>query len=740
MSANANSNQLENCFLGWNKNESPETLCEIIRQLTSFSSQLKKPNQISHEIFSNIITVLTQILNKWLALSEQEIRLFKSITDLLSTMITAIDEQNVAAFKHLLLTKPFIKSISAFLEHILPKLSTVNCDVVEGVSKLLFMLDILQYDRPDITDDENLLTLLDPVMKCICSINYFTILTNLTASTTLTIQEEFLVITCSYYFSRYRGIYAEKLTNKLGDIMLKRFEQVLCQLTQTVSNWNESMMKAVQYISYVLRRFGEFDSTRKRLNGHLKIIDSIMMILNSSHLHHQVLKQEQNVETTLIYTAIWVLSSLENDSELTAYIKANHNTQTFMTLTNAKYKPIQTYAYKILAVVMNEDDIKQSDDPGKITTVFIDFIKQAVDSQFQSSPGGKLTSLLYSLRALVQHDQIKREIVTQEGIHLLIKCATDSKFNVFNIQQRALEIIWSMTFLDSAAIELRDASNHQFISYLKAIISSNSSNVRRHEAAVGIIWKLKNKADFSIATAEKTTSNEEYDIMLSYSHQDKELCYKIHKYLIDKQLRVWLDRDHMYGSTIQAMANAIEKSKCVLLCMSELYKTSPSCQSEAEFAHKTRRPIIPIIMREKYRPDGWLSFIAGSRIYIDYPKLGFQPACDKLIEDIHKQKSSTPLNHQHEPPLPLTSNTSCVQQWSYADVLHFIDGANLSAMKPLLGKVDGQELFELYKMCELNSQQMYESLKTELFTLNNEILPINVYLRFINQLRKEVNG
>ncbi|CAF1163458.1 unnamed protein product, partial [Didymodactylos carnosus] len=146
-------------------------------------------------------------------------------------------------------------------------LSTVNCDIVEGVSKLLFMLyDILQYNRPDITDDENLLTLLDPVMKCICSINYFTILTNLKASTTLTIQEEFLVITCPHYFSRYRGIYAEKLMNKLGDTMLKRFEQVLCQLTQTVSNWNESMMKAVQYISYVLREFGRFDPTRKRLN------------------------------------------------------------------------------------------------------------------------------------------------------------------------------------------------------------------------------------------------------------------------------------------------------------------------------------------------------------------------------------------------------------------------------------------------------------------------------------------
>ncbi|CAF1545869.1 unnamed protein product [Didymodactylos carnosus] len=280
----------------------------------------------------------------------------------------------------------------------LPKLSTVNCDVIDGVSKLLFIFDILQYGRPDIIDDKNLLTLLDPIMKYICSINYFTILTNLEATETLTVQEEFLVITCPNYFSLYLGIYAERLTNELGDTMLKRFEQVLCQLTQTVSKWNEATMKAVQYISYVLRRFGEFNSTRQRLNGHLKIIDSLMIILNSSYLQIQVLKQEQNVETALIYAVIWVLSPLGDDLELTAYIKTNYNTQTFMTLTDAKYKPIRTYAYTILAFVMSEDDIKQLDDPGKITAVFIDFIKQAIDSQFQLSPGGKLKNLLESLR------------------------------------------------------------------------------------------------------------------------------------------------------------------------------------------------------------------------------------------------------------------------------------------------------------------------------------------------------
>jgi len=48
-----------------------------------------------------------------------------------------------------------------------------------------------------------------------------------------------------------------------------------------------------------------------------------------------------------------------------------------------------------------------------------------------------------------------------------------------------------------------------------------------------------------------TNSTEErtfqYDIMISYCHADKELTYKIHKFLVDQGLKVWIDLDNMYG-------------------------------------------------------------------------------------------------------------------------------------------------------------------------------------------------
>ncbi len=46
------------------------------------------------------------------------------------------------------------------------------------------------------------------------------------------------------------------------------------------------------------------------------------------------------------------------------------------------------------------------------------------------------------------------------------------------------------------------------------------------------------------STEERTF---EYDIMISYCHADKELTYKIHKFLVERGFKIWIDLDNMYG-------------------------------------------------------------------------------------------------------------------------------------------------------------------------------------------------
>ena len=62
------------------------------------------------------------------------------------------------------------------------------------------------------------------------------------------------------------------------------------------------------------------------------------------------------------------------------------------------------------------------------------------------------------------------------------------------------------------------------------------------------------------------------------------------------------------------MAQAIEKSICVLVWVTEKYKESNFCRLEAEYITQKNKPFIPILMEKGYGADGWLCIILGSKI------------------------------------------------------------------------------------------------------------------------------
>ena len=58
--------------------------------------------------------------------------------------------------------------------------------------------------------------------------------------------------------------------------------------------------------------------------------------------------------------------------------------------------------------------------------------------------------------------------------------------------------------------------------------------------------------------------------------------------------RVWMDLEQMGGSTLDAMAKAVENSSVVLVCVSQRYKESPNCRAEAKYAFQLRKDIISL--------------------------------------------------------------------------------------------------------------------------------------------------
>lgn len=237
---------------------------------------------------------------------------------------------------------------------------------------------------------------------------------------------------------------------------------------------------------------------------------------------------------------------------------------------------------------------------------------------------------------------------------------------------------------------------------------------------------------------------------------------------------------------MSAMADAVENSEFVIMCMSDSYKQSSYCQAEAEYAFKCRRHLIPLIMRQGYRPDGWLGLMIGSRMYIDFIRYDFDIACEKLLTEISLQREQvipTIVINQldHEKPdknttvgsqngkrgrkpstgdrpatLPIKKDIlgsvfkarqskvdfmrKSINQWTESDVTDFLLTNRLHQLIPLCETMNGLALIQLFKICISRRLRAYTVLKDEIKFTHRSNLSLNVYSQFLSVTEQAINA
>ena len=71
------------------------------------------------------------------------------------------------------------------------------------------------------------------------------------------------------------------------------------------------------------------------------------------------------------------------------------------------------------------------------------------------------------------------------------------------------------------------------------------------------------------------------------------------------------------GSTLEAMADAVERAGAIICCVSPKYKNSQACRTEAEYAFQKQKRVIPVIMERGFKPSGWLGALVGTLLYFN---------------------------------------------------------------------------------------------------------------------------
>ncbi|CAF0947642.1 unnamed protein product [Adineta steineri] len=261
--------------------------------------------------------------------------------------------------------------------------------------------------------------------------------------------------------------------------------------------------------------------------------------------------------------------------------------------------------------------------------------------------------------------------------------------------------------------------------------------------------------------------------MISYCWAEKKLCKDIFEKLKSKDYRIWFDERQMHGNSLTAMASAIENSECIIICMSENYQKSNACHHEAEYAYVRQRRIVPLVVQPKYKAQGWLGFIIGAKIYVDFTKTEFDKAFDMLEGEMKYDEkaveSMTPMNTSKsddkkieskkkddirtQPTVDPTENkvdtkrtistmheNKRINEWTSDDVISWCHIHNLLIFSRLLEHYDGSNLLRLYNISKTNGDnETFRLLQDDCQRIagNNQIkLTFTEFVRFQSELDK----
>ncbi|XP_067666560.1 uncharacterized protein [Haliotis asinina] len=291
----------------------------------------------------------------------------------------------------------------------------------------------------------------------------------------------------------------------------------------------------------------------------------------------------------------------------------------------SKSEKVRMLVLLSLANMLDEDqnDLLLADD-----SVF-DFILFVLDRAWVYSnhrfDGFSVEELIDGMTGLAKNDSNKTLLVKKGVLPKMMLVIKDSSSD--EEIEKAVKCVWELAFNE----ENRKAfnKNKELMDLLKQ--RKNSSDRAVVKAAEGALWVLQMKTkDENKKSLKVDTEDISGHVMISYQWGDQKTLLQVKELLKADGYNIWMDVDNMGGSTLQAMAEAVQNASVILVCMSERYKESQNCRSEAEYAFSLQKPIIPLLMQREYKPDGWLGMIKGTKLFFDFSgKYDFNK---KLIE------------------------------------------------------------------------------------------------------------
>ena len=168
-------------------------------------------------------------------------------------------------------------------------------------------------------------------------------------------------------------------------------------------------------------------------------------------------------------------------------------------------------------------------------------------------------------------------------------------------QSHAAELLFQLS--------LSEAGNRALLAHPKCMTAirhhAAESGARQSEAGkacAGALRGLEGVPRADAAASPRAAAGKH--VMVSYQWDHQDMAVRVVGSLKQRGFAVWFDLEAMTGSTLDAMAAAVEGASCALLCISEKYKASASCRLEGNYVHEQRVPFVPLLVQDGYKASG----------------------------------------------------------------------------------------------------------------------------------------
>ncbi|KAK7115728.1 hypothetical protein V1264_001547 [Littorina saxatilis] len=451
--------------------------------------------------------------------------------------------------------------------------------------------------------------------------------------------------------------------------------------------------------------------------------------------------KSNSVKYDIFDKSVTILHNSARNKQLRQYfrdISLVHLLTPFLARTD---KDIKLLSLLTLSYIIDEQDnhLLLADDSD--FDFLLDNVAQAWATQDHRNVSGySLEELLQGLGNLVQNDDNKK-LLMKKGVltHLkpILKTGRDGE------KQMAAKIVWELSFdNENKRLMKGDAELMSQLHKLK-----NSSHHGVAKSCSGALWVLDmdTKLKGGSASTRKPIAppgpppppgragappppppasappKVQGHIMISYNWGNQKLMMQVRDSLRKEGFQVWMDIDNIKGSTLQAMAEAVEGASAVLICMSQRYKDSPNCRTEAEYAFALQKPIVPLLLERGYKPDGWLGMLKGSKLFFDFSgKYPYEKKVDELFKELggYREKfdveeTDGPVVAEKAHPVASGNRTQDVSSWSQKDVNDWINKNQLHK-RPKLQNLSGENIKFLQKLSHRAPEFYFTYLKQDL--------------------------